>query len=73
MMAPKHVHDIKVETTNLRFTSCIIFGAMHGMQPANIVHIPQRSAVCQSIKECLSAKTHHPTDMTLREREMVEH
>ncbi len=70
-MAPKHVHDAKVETTNLHFTSCMIFGAMHAMQPANIVHelFGSHSAmpVCQSIKECLSAKTHHSTDMTLME------
>jgi hypothetical protein len=61
-------HDVKVETTNLHFTSCMIFGAMHAMQPANIMHelFGSHSAM-PIIKKCMSAKSHHSTDMTLME------
>ena len=69
-MAPKHVHDLKVETTNLHFTRCMHFGAMHAMQPANIVHdlfgLYSAMLVCQSLKEC-QATTHPCTDMPLTE------
>ena len=55
----------------LHFTSCMIFGAMHAMQPANIMHELFGShgamLVCHFIKKCLSAKTRHSTDMTLME------
>jgi len=49
----------------------MIFGAMHAMQPANIMHELFGShgamLVCHFIKKCLSAKTRHSTDMTLME------